>query len=73
MAEILKKANPNSWQKYQFMLSTFSRIYGVSHITNDMKEFCLQNLNLEVESDIFYDLTLYDKYINEQFYNWKRA
>lgn len=73
MAEILKSTDPDNWQRYHFMLSSFSRIYGVEKINEEIKKFCHENLEKQIEPHILYDLTLYDKYINEQFYNWKRA
>ena len=36
----IRAMEPHTRQKFHFAWSSFSRIYGVSHVTTDMVDFC---------------------------------
>ena len=36
----IRAMEPHTRQKFHFAWSSFSRIYGVSHVTTDMIDFC---------------------------------
>ena len=38
----IREMEPHIRQKFHFATSSFSRIYGVSHVTSDMIDFCYE-------------------------------
>ena len=38
----IREMEPHTRQKFHFAWSSFSRMYGVSHVTTDMVDFCYE-------------------------------
>lgn len=55
---------------YHFVLSSFSRLYGVTKLNEKMKEFARQYSNRNAEDIQYRDLNEFDKYINNLFENF---
>ena len=57
-------------QRYNFVLSSFSRIYGVGKINTSIKYFCEEWSKLEVHAPLG-SLNEVDQYFCNEYSNWK--
>lgn len=57
-------------QKYNFALSSFSRMYGFQKIDWSIRQFCLEWSNWGVNSPLS-GLTEVDQYFYHEYKNWR--
>lgn len=69
---IIKRKMDNYKQRYHFLLSCFSRIYGVHKVDPQMIYFCKEWARSDKEIPRI-DLNQLDRFIHEQYESWNRG